>query len=121
MNVQVRIFGKQSQYLGTYLMLGSIAFRFVVGLYLCASAAWCIADLTGIPAWLLMVVEALLCVQFPGKPVWVTLRRSHADMVMYALLLLGSAYRVAGQTTGISVCLVIGYWVAVLLAIRKRK
>jgi hypothetical protein len=114
------VFGKRSQQFNSRAKLASVVFRFAVGLYLCASAAYCVQSLTGIPAWLVMVGEALLCVQFPGKPAWCSLRRDQTNMLLWALLLLGSAYRVAGHASVLTVCVVMGYWAAVLHAQRGK-
>jgi hypothetical protein len=118
----VGIRSKWSQHVGPRsLFAGSIAFRLVAGLYLFWSAAVCIEAVTHVPAWLLTLVGLALTLRISGKPAWCTLNSRHQGIAWCAVLMLGSAYRLAGHASILTFGVVVGYWAAVLLAQQKKR
>ena len=118
----VGIRSKWSQHVGPRsLFAGSIAFRLAAGLYLFWSAAACIEAVTPVPAWLLIVVWFGAFSRWPGKPAWCTPNSRSLAMGWCAMLMLGSAYRLAGHASILTLAVVVGFWAAVLLAQKKRK
>jgi len=118
----VGIRSKWSQHVGPRsLFAGSIAFRLAAGLYLFWSAAVCIADVTHVPAWLLTVAWFAALTRWPGKPAWCTPNSRSLGIAWCAMLMLGSAYRLAGHASILNLAVVVGFWAAVLLSQKKRK
>ncbi len=117
----VGIRSKWSQHVGPLnLFAASIVFRLVAGLYLFASGAMCIADVTTVPAWLLAVLWFAGTMRWPGRPAWCLPRARYVEMAWCAMLMLGSGYRLAGLASLWTVALVVGFWIAVLHAQKKK-
>jgi hypothetical protein len=118
----VGIRNKWTQHIGPLsLFAGSIAFRLVAGLFLFWSGAVCIEAVTAVPAWLLAVAWFVGTMRWPGRPDWCMPNSHYVGMAWCAILMLGSAYRLAGHASILTILVVVGYWVAVLLAQPKKR
>jgi hypothetical protein len=118
----VGIRNKWSQHVGPRsLFAGSIAFRLAAGLFLFWSGAVFIEAVTAVPAWLLAVVWFVGTMRWPGRPDWSMPRSPYVGVAWCAILMLGSAYRLAGHASILTILVVVGYWVALLRAQPKKR
>lgn len=99
----------------------SVLFRFGTGVFLLVSAALCIRMFTGLPVVASFVLWLILTspVQLSARPARGILGPAWRDALNSALLMLGTAYRVAGHASDLTVLVIVAYWSLVLLA-RKR-
>jgi hypothetical protein len=89
-------------------------FKALVAAYLGISAAMLIRDFTGIPVYVLVSKFA-----FDETPAKSILSDKHSEVLNYALLMLGTGYRVAGHASLFVLAIIVGYWVLILLT-KKR-
>lgn len=102
--------------------LVSLLFRFVMGLYLFISAGICIRLFTGVSVVAQIVVWLILTTPLPLGfwPARAILRPTWRDALNCALLMLGTAYRVAGHASDVVVLSIMAYWLLVLLAHKRQ-
>jgi hypothetical protein len=96
-------------------------FKALVAAYLGISAAMLIRDFTGIPVFVVLITWYVLVSKFafdetPAKSI---LSDKHSEVLNYALLMLGTGYRVAGHASLFVLAIIVGYWVLILLT-KKR-
>ncbi|MEX3984179.1 hypothetical protein AB4Y45_35070 [Paraburkholderia sp. EG287A] len=100
----------------------SVVFRLLMGVYLFISAALGIRMFTGLPVFVVVIAWLVLTTELPrrGRPMCAILPPSARDALTCTLLLLGSAYRLAGHASGAAVLVIAAYWALVLLARPRR-
>ena len=103
---------------GTNLL--SMIFRVIMALYLFESAAACIQMFTDIPVVVTVIVWFILVTQI-GEEQRSILNRRQVDVLGYAVLLLGSMYRLGGHPSFFTLAAIVAYWAVVVLAKHRSK
>jgi hypothetical protein len=100
---------------------GVAIFKALVAAYLAISAAIVIRDITYIPVFVVLVGWFVLVTKFSfGEPTAKSILSDKQSRVLnYALLMLGTGYRVAGHASLFVLAVIVGYW-ALILVSKKR-
>jgi hypothetical protein len=97
-------------------------FKTIVAAYLGISAAMLIRDFTGIPVFMVLIAWYVLVSKFAfdETPANSILGDKHSEVLNYALLMLGTAYRVAGHASLFVLAVIVGYWALIVLTTKRR-
>jgi hypothetical protein len=97
-------------------------FKALVAAYLGISAAILIREFTGIPVFIVLVAWFVLVTKFPidAPPARSILNDRQTEVLGCALLMLGTAYRVAGHASLFVLAVIVGHWALIVLTTKRR-
>ena len=122
-NHVVGVFGKRFQIPARGTQVASIVFRFCVAMYLMVSAALVIRAVTSIPLFILAIVWFIVVGKFTfgDEAPKSILSDKQRQVLGYALLLLGTGYRLAGHASPFVLAIIVLYWGLVLYSKRRAR